>query len=143
MAKILVVDDERLMCDLLREALNAHGHEVLTATGGREALALFQRHRPNVTLLDLRMPGTDGIDVLKQIRAMSPSAAVMVLTGGDNAQAECQARALGVTDFLKKGQSFDVVLDAMARSLPMPSPAAGAPAVGRPSRGTAAGSQEG
>lgn len=143
MAKISVVDDERMMCDLLREALNVYGHEVLTATGGREALALFQRHRPSVTLLDLRMPGTDGIGVLMQIRAMNPSAAVMVLTGGDNAQAERQARALGVTDFLKKGQPFDVVLGAMARSLPMPSPAAGAPAVGRPNRLAAAGSQEG
>nr|MBI3613414.1 response regulator [Nitrospirota bacterium] len=109
----------------------------------REALALFQQHRPSVTLLDLRMPGMDGIDVLKQIRAMSPKAAVMVLTAGGNAKMENQARELGVTDFLKKGLPFDTVIGAMERSLQMPSPAAPAPAAGLPNRVASAESREG
>lgn len=143
MGKILVVDDEQMVCDLMRAVLSSHGHEVLTATDGHEALALFQRHRPSVTLLDLHIPGMDGIEVLKQIRAMNPRAAVMVLTAGGPARLENQARALGVTDFLKKGLSLDVVLGAMERSLQMPSPAAAAPAAGLSGQGATAGSQEG
>lgn len=143
MGKILVVADEQTICDLLRAVLSPHGHEVLTATDGHEALALFQQHRPSVTLLDLHMSGMDGIEVLKQIRAMNPRAAVMVLTAGGNARLENQARQLGVTDFLKKGLSLDVVLGAMERSLQMPSPAATAPAAGLPGQGATAGSQEG
>lgn len=143
MGKILVVDDEQMICDLLRAGLSSHGHEVLTATDGHEALTLFQRHQPSITLLDLRMPGMDGIDVLKQIRAMSPMAAVMVLTAGGNVKMENQARELGVTDFLKKGQSFDVVLGAMERSLQMSSSAAPALPAGIPDRAASVESQEG
>ncbi len=68
MATILVVDDEQMLCDLMRAVLGRRGHEVMTATGGREGLELFRQHRPRITLLDLRMPGMDGIEVLKQIR---------------------------------------------------------------------------
>nr|MBI3611608.1 response regulator [Nitrospirota bacterium] len=143
MGKILVVDDEQMICDLLRAVLSPHGYEVLTATDGHEALALFQQHRPSVTLLDLHMPGMDGIEVLKQIRTINPRAAVMVLTAGENARLENQARALGVTDFLKKGLSLDVVLGAMERSLQMPSPASAVPAAGLPGQGATAESQEG
>lgn len=143
MEKILVVDDEPKICDLLRAVLNSHGHEVLTATDGHAALALFQQHHPSVTLLDLQMPGMDGIDVLKRIRAMSPLAVVMVLTAGGNVKMETQARELGVTDFLKKGLSYDAVIGAMERSLPMPSPAATATPAGLPVRAASAESQEG
>ena len=81
MATILVVDDEQMLCDLMRAVLSRHGHVVLTATGGREALDLFRQHRPSITMLDLRMPEMDGIEVLKQIRVMDLQASVMVLTG--------------------------------------------------------------
>ncbi|TAJ10372.1 MAG: response regulator [Nitrospirae bacterium] len=143
MGKILVVDDEQMICDLLRAVLSSHGHEVLTATDGHEALTLFQQHQPSITLLDLRMPGMDGIDVLKQIRAMSPMAAVMVLTAGGNVKMENQARELGVSDFLKKGLSFDVVLGAMERSLQRSSPAAMALPAGIPNRVASVESREG
>src|SRR2546428_9820094 len=57
-------DDERVFCDLLKTVLGSHGHEVFTAYGGREALDLFSQHRPQFTLLDLRMPEMNGIEVL-------------------------------------------------------------------------------
>ena len=65
MAKILVVDDERTHRDLIRNLLSYHGHEVLTANGGEEGIALFKQRRPDFTLLDLRMPLMNGIEVLK------------------------------------------------------------------------------
>src|SRR5206468_12001371 len=64
MATILIVDDERVFCDLLQTMLGSHGHEVFTAYNGREALDLFSQHRPQFTLLDLRMPEMNGIEVL-------------------------------------------------------------------------------
>src|SRR2546425_8446267 len=105
MSTILVVDDERLICDLLRSVLAGHGHEVLIAMNGREGLELFKKHRPRFTLLDLRMPEMNGIEVLKQIRAIDPQAAVLILTAWGSDALEQQARQLGVVDFLSKGRS--------------------------------------
>jgi DNA-binding response OmpR family regulator len=117
MSTILVVDDERLMCDLLGSVLARHGHEVLTALNGRDGLELFKTHRPRFTLLDLRMPEMNGIEVLKQIRAIDPQAAVLILTAWGSDALEQQARQLGVVDFLSKGLSLDVLVEAMERTL--------------------------
>jgi CheY-like chemotaxis protein len=115
MALVLVVDDERLICDLLQAALNRHGYTVLTASRGPKALELFRHHRPQITLLDLRMPEMDGIAVLTQIRAIDPQAAVIVLTSEERNELENRARELGVADFLKKGLSLDVIIKALER----------------------------
>ncbi len=136
MSTILVVDDERLICDLLRSVLAGHGHEVLMAMNGREGLELFKKHRPRFTLLDLRMPEMNGIEVLKQIRAIDPQAAVLILTAWGSDALEKQARQLGVVDFLSKGLSLDVLVDAMERTLQQSaqaaSPAQAAAPVGAP-----------
>ena len=118
MATILIVDDERLICDLLRAVLSRHGHEVITASNGREGLDLFKERRPRFTLLDLRMPEMNGIEVLKQIRAIDQKAAVMILTAWGSDALEQQARQLGVMDFLSKGLALDVLVAAMERALP-------------------------
>lgn len=118
MATILIVDDERLICDLLRAVLVRNGHEVITASNGREGLELFKKHRPRFTLLDLRMPEMNGIEVLKQIRAIDQKAAVMILTAWGSDALEQQARQLGVMDFLSKGLALDVLVAAMERALP-------------------------
>ncbi len=120
MAKILVVDDEQLICDLLEAVLTRRGHDVLTATGGTEALKLFREHRPRITLLDLRMPEMDGIAVLKQIRAVDLKASVIILTGGGTAELEKQAYELGVTDFLRKGFPLDALMASVDRATKQP-----------------------
>src|SRR6058998_4244470 len=124
MATILVVDDERVFCDLLKTVLGSNGHEVFTAYNGREALNLFSQHRPQVTLLDLRMPEMNGIEVLRQIRTIDAGAAVMILTAWGSDALEKQARQLGVTDFLSKGLSLEVLVEAIQRTLPQPANAA-------------------
>src|SRR5437773_936349 len=118
MAKILIVDDERVFCDLLKTVLGSNGHEVFTAYNGREALDLFSQHRPQFTLLDLRMPEMNGIEVLRQIRAIDASAAVMILTAWGSDALEQQAYKLGVTDFLSKTLALDTVVASMERLLP-------------------------
>lgn len=127
MATILVIDDERMICDLLQTALNRHGHEVLTACSGSEGIELFRQRRPRVTLLDLHMPEMNGIEVLKHIRAIDPKPSVVMLTGGGTDDLENLARQLGVTDFLRKGLSLDVVVRITERILEQPAKATQTP----------------
>lgn len=117
MARILIIDDERLVCDLLKTALNHRGHDVLTASSGQQGVTLFQQRLPHFTLLDLRMPGMNGIEVLKQIRQINPEAAVMVLTAWGSDDFENQARTLGVTEFLNKGRLLENPASAMPHAV--------------------------
>lgn len=125
MATILVIDDERMIGDLLRATLTRHGHDIIVATSGREGLEQFQQHGPHVTLVDWHMPEIDGLEVLKQIRTLDPQAAVMMVTGEGTETLENQARQLGVTDFLRKGLSLTALLGALERVLQKPTPRPG------------------
>ena len=127
MATILVVDDERMICDLLRSTFCAHGHEVFTATSGREGLEIFRNRKPRFTLLDIQMPEMNGIEVLQQIRAIDPHAGVIMLTGGATDALEIRARGLGVTDFLRKGAPLEALVRTMDRALQRPVKATEAP----------------
>ncbi len=117
MATILIVDDEPSFCELLKMLLKSHGHEALTAYNGRDALDSFMQCRPHFTLLDLRMPEMDGLEVLKKIRAIDPKAAVMILTAWGSDEMEQRARQLGVTDFLSKTISLETILGSLERGL--------------------------
>ena len=128
MATILVIDDERMICDLLRSTFSAHGHEVFTATSGREGLEIFRNRKPRFTLLDLQMPEMNGIEVLQQIRAIDPHAGVIMLTGGATDALEIRARGLGVTDFLRKGAPLEALVRTMDRAMQRPVKTTEAPA---------------
>jgi len=112
---VLVVDDEQIICDLFKTVLSHAGYEVFTASTGRDGLVQFQRRRPQLTLLDLRMPEMNGIEVLKDIRKLDPQANVMILTAWASDALERQARQLGVTDFLSKRMTLDVVMSSLER----------------------------
>ena len=127
MATILVIDDERMICDLLRSVFSAHGHEVFVATNGREGLELFRQRKPRFTLLDLQMPEMDGIEVLQQIRTIDSKAPVIVLTGGGTDALELRARGLGVTDFLRKGAPLETLVRTMDRAMQRPGTTTQAP----------------
>lgn len=73
------------------------------AAKGKDAIAMFKMERPHLTILDIDMPDIDGLTVLREIRRIDPQAKVMIFTGGESTTVEREARALGVTDFLKKG----------------------------------------
>ncbi|HEV8620166.1 MAG TPA: response regulator, partial [Nitrospiraceae bacterium] len=117
MTRILVVDDEEAIRELLDTVLRQRGHDVLLADSGRKALDVFRRERPQVTILDLSMPEMDGFAVLKQIRSVDPHARVIILTGMGTSTEEQRARELGVTDFLQKGFSLQALGAAMDRVL--------------------------
>jgi len=104
--KILVVDDEESIRTLLQKVLASQERTILLAEEGRKAIEVYRREQPDITILDLRMPDVSGLDVLKEIRAMDPSATVIVYSGMAGGTAEQQARALGVSDFVAKGGSL-------------------------------------
>jgi len=79
MHRILVVDDDETVREVVRRYLSREGHQVLEAGSGPEALAVFREHRPEVVVLDLMLPGTDGLELCRTMRAES-SVGVIMLT---------------------------------------------------------------
>lgn len=120
MIKILVIDDDRMNCELIQSVFTRHGYQVLAATSGIEGLNIFRQQAPRVTILDLRMPEMDGLTVLKEIRAYDPHAPVIILGGGATEEQENQARGLRVTDFIRRGLSLDVLVECVNRVVQQP-----------------------
>ena len=120
MAKILVIDDEPGIRDLLDTLLSRKGYDVVLAESGQKGLEVFRRARPDVVVLDLKMPGMDGLTVLQQVRSLNPTQPVIMLTGAGTPDAELQARALGVTEFVEKAFSLHLLGDSLKRLLNHP-----------------------
>ena len=122
MAKILVIDDEQSIRDLLDTLLRRKGYDVVLAESGQKGLEIFRRERPDVLVLDLKMPGMDGLTVLQQVHSLNPTQPVIILTGAGTPEAERQARALGVTEYVEKEFSLHLLGDALKRLLNNPDP---------------------
>ncbi len=104
--KILVVDDELNMRNLLYSVFSKEGYKVLTALEGEEAVEIVRKEKPDLMLLDIRMPKLDGIETLKRIREFDNRIKIIILTAVGTAELERQARLNGACGFLKK--PFDV-----------------------------------
>jgi CheY-like chemotaxis protein len=122
MTKILVIDDEQGIRNLLDTLLRRKGYDVVLAESGRQGLELFRRERPDVIVLDLKMPEMDGLTVLRQIKNLDPGKPVIILTGAGTAEAERQVRALGVTEYVEKEFSLHLLGDSLKRLLNNPDP---------------------
>jgi CheY-like chemotaxis protein len=117
MAKILVIDDEQGIRDLLDTLLTRKGYDVVVADSGQKGLEVYRRAQPDVVVLDLKMPGMDGLTVLQQIRRLNPTQPVVILTGAGTPESEQQVRALGVTEYVEKEFSLHLLGDALKREL--------------------------
>jgi PAS domain S-box-containing protein len=100
--KILLVDDEPRILRTFARSLRLAGYTVVTAKSGKEGLALYFEERPDITLLDLRMPDVDGLTVLQSIRDHDPEANVILCTGHGDQEAVITALRAGASDFLPK-----------------------------------------
>jgi DNA-binding response OmpR family regulator len=118
MSRILVVDDEANIRMMIRMGLKAAGHEVETAADGEAALALFEAGtRFDLVLLDQRMPGLDGLAVLREVRVHDPQARVVMVTAFGTIDLAREALRLGATDLLRKPFTLDVLRGAVHSAL--------------------------
>jgi len=101
-ATIMIVDDERDIRDGAERILARMGHEVIKAARGEDALAMLRRKPADVVLLDLKMPGLDGLEVLEHIRAAHPETLVMIVTGYATIETAIEAMKKGAYDFMTK-----------------------------------------
>jgi two-component system OmpR family response regulator len=120
MAKVLVIDDEQGIRALLDTLLRRKGYDVIVAESGQKGLECFRRERPDVLVLDLKMPGMDGLTVLQQVHSLDPRMPVIILTGAGTAETEQRVRALGVTEYVEKEFSLHLLGDALKRVLALP-----------------------
>jgi len=102
MIKLLVVDDEPGMCDILKKMFSPKGYEVLTATSGQDALSIIKKDNPELVLLDINMQGLNGLEVLRRIKAVSPKTKVVMVSISDDPDTKEKARVLGADGFVKK-----------------------------------------
>ncbi|TGE31121.1 response regulator [Desulfosporosinus sp. Sb-LF] len=103
MGKILVVDDQLGVRRLLFEIFREDQHEVEMAANGTEALKLFIAFEPDLILMDMKMPGMNGIETLKQIRTLDRQVAVIMMTAyGDNPQNMEYSKDLGILYYMDK-----------------------------------------
>ncbi|HEV7922225.1 MAG TPA: sigma-54 dependent transcriptional regulator [Thermoanaerobaculia bacterium] len=109
MAKILIIDDEPSIRTTLAGILEDEGHRTVVCESGEEALAQFTREEFDLALLDLWLPGIDGLSVLERIRGAAPPP-VIVISGHGNIDTAVRATRLGAYDFLEKPLSLERVL---------------------------------
>jgi UDP-3-O-acyl N-acetylglucosamine deacetylase len=115
--KILIVDDEEGVVQSIAGILEDEGFRVARARSGEEAIQIFQQEEPDVTLLDIWMPGMDGIEVLKRLKWIAPDCLVIMISGHATISTAMTAVKLGAFDFIEKPLSLDVLLITIHRAL--------------------------
>ncbi len=111
---ILLVDDDEVLRERLAQAIRARGFEVRTAGSAEEALREVTRESPEMAVLDLKMPGMSGLDLLKELRTQDPSTRVLMLTGYGSIATAVQAVREGAVGYLPKPADADEILAALA-----------------------------
>jgi len=131
MAKILLIDDDALVRDALAVFLMRDGHTVVTASDGLNGLQLFRREAPDLVVLDRALPGLTGSGVFDEMRKLSRTVPIMILTGFDaQEEADIYLRN-GAAAFVSKGEGLSRVLEVVTGLLPQAAVPA-APAAARP-----------
>ena len=105
--KVLIVDDEVVFCENMAKLLNTRGYQVKTVNEGEEAISVLKKEVYDVVVLDLKMPGMNGIDVLKKIKELGVSSQVIMLTGHGGVDTAMEAVKLGAFDYIPKPCEVD------------------------------------
>ena len=106
-AKVLIVDDEKNILESVKMVLNYEQYNVQAAKDGVEAIDLFKKFLPDIVLLDVKMPGLDGLKVLQTFKELNPVAEVIMISGHSGIEEAVEASRLGAFDFLEKPISRD------------------------------------
>jgi two-component system nitrogen regulation response regulator GlnG len=114
---VLIVDDEEAVCWALERALAREGHRVAVAASAEQAFVMAQKERPDAVILDVRLPGLDGLSALGRLRQLTQDAPVIVVTAFGNLSTAVRAVEGGAFDYLVKPFDLDQALEAVARAL--------------------------
>jgi len=114
--RVILIEDERIMCEIIKPALSAVGCEVVgEADDGESGLALFEETAPDLVLLDIRMPGMDGLEALTAIKEKSAAAYVVMLTAVDDIEAVEDCMIAGAKDYLNKTMPVAEMINRLTR----------------------------
>ncbi|MGH9257789.1 MAG: sigma-54-dependent transcriptional regulator [Vicinamibacterales bacterium] len=116
-ARVLIVEDDARARESLQALLNDEGYDVESASDGLQALQLLRHSEFDATLLDIRMPGKDGLGVLRDLRDHSRPPAILVMTAFGTSDVAIEAMKLGAYDYLTKPIRFDELLIQLKRSI--------------------------
>jgi len=125
--KLLVVDDEPVICESCSRTFESRGFDVVASTDPFEGLRMATSEDFSMILLDLKMPGLDGIEFLRKLRESDPQVPVIIITGYGSLASATAAMRLGATDYVNKPFTPAELLDAVSRGLKPASPVAAAP----------------
>ena len=120
MARVLVIEDDTQVSDVVRRILIRFGHEVDVAEGGRAGMLAFESDPPDVVITDINMPSMDGIEVIREVRALGRDVPVIAISGGGLMPKElllANAAALGAVEVLRKPFEASELLDRIDRAL--------------------------
>jgi DNA-binding NtrC family response regulator len=109
--RLMLVDDEERFLSTTQKLLSRKGYEVLTATSGGEALETLSTKNIHVVILDVKMPGMDGITTLKEIKKRFPLVEVIMLTGHGTIESAVDGLKSGATDYLTKPADIDELIE--------------------------------
>ena len=109
--KILIIDDDSSLRRVLEYNLQQEGYDVVTAADGESGLRLFAEKFPALVITDLKMPGMDGIETLREIKKKKPLVEVIMLTGHASVESGIQGMQLGAFDYVMKPVALDELLE--------------------------------
>lgn len=118
--RILVVDDEMVIRQLIERHFTSKGHEVYSAADGKEAMDIVLRKKPDIMILDIKMPNMDGVEVLQALRKAHKEMLVMILTAYDDLSQ--QTFSLGACDYITKPFDLDYLEARVMTNLSVKSP---------------------
>ncbi|MFH1412257.1 MAG: response regulator [Candidatus Omnitrophota bacterium] len=113
--KIVIADDNRELCDLVNDVMRRQGHEVSSVYNGYELIAYIEKNTPAVIILDLMMPGKDGLSIIDTIKQLSPYSRIIIYTGYHEYKRSVYGRS--VDDFVVKGGSIKDLVTAVEKYL--------------------------
>ena len=115
-AKVLLVDDEEEFCNMLSERLETRGLKVNAVLSGEEAVNRVASQNFDAIILDLAMPGIDGLETLRRIKEKRPDLEILMLTGHGTVKSSIEAMKLGAEDFLEKPVDMNVLLEKISEA---------------------------
>lgn len=116
-AKILVIDDEKIIRERLKRLLELDDYSVFAASDGSKGLELFEKENPHIVIVDIKMPGIDGIEVLNKIKEGASQAEIIIITGHGELDSAIQAIKKGAFDYNKKPINYDELELSIKRAL--------------------------